>query len=176
MKFGILDFVPILEKPDLVSKSTQEATNHLEGIMVAEIDPEVSDTAAFCEKYQVLPVDCVNCVVVEAKRGDEVWYAACMIPANKRVDVNGIVRKHLGARKISFAPRDTAVSLTGMEFGAITPIGLPEEWPILVDTDAANLEHAIIGSGIRKSKLLVNGKTLSMIPKAEVLNLTKYYY
>jgi hypothetical protein len=55
-----------------------------------------------------------------ARRAEREWFAACLVLATTRADVNGIVRKHLGARKISFAPMDNAVSLTGMEYGGIT--------------------------------------------------------
>lgn len=115
----------------------------------------------------------MNCVIVEARRADKVWYASCMIQSTKRADINNIVRRQLDARKISFASMDKATSLTGMEYGAINPIGLPADWPILVDSDATMLEHAIIGSGIRKSKLLVSGKLLASLPNAKVLDLAK---
>jgi len=90
-----------------------------------------------------------------------------------RADVNGIVRKHLGARKISFAPMDSAVSLTGMEHGGITPVGLPEDWAILIDTNVIGRERVIIGSGIRGSKILAATDVLASLPNAEVLAITK---
>ena len=87
--------------------------------------------------------------------------------------VNGIVRKHLGARKISFAPMASAVSLTGMEYGGITPLGLPAVWPILVDLNVIDQERVIIGSGIRGSKLLAATEVLTSLSNAEVLAITK---
>lgn len=175
MLLGKLNFESIEANQVLVGKATLESIqkNKLDDVLVAEIDPALSDTEAFCAKYQVGPEIGVNCVIVEAKRADKVWYAACMIQSTKRADINNIVRCQLDARKISFASMDKATSLTGMEYGAINPIGLPEDWPILVDTDATNLEHAIIGSGVRKSKLLVNGKLLAALPNAQVLDLAK---
>ena len=175
MKLGNLNFEPVEQNLNLVGVPTQKAIAlaKLSGVLVAEIDPNVSDTAAFCEKYNVGLDVSVNCVILEARRGDKTWYAACMIPATVRADVNGIVRRALDAKKISFAPMDTAVSLTSMEYGAINPIGLPADWPILIDSGAAKLDHAIIGSGIRKSKLLVSGKLLASLPNAHVLSLVK---
>ncbi len=175
MKLGTLDFQPVESVLDLVSEPTKRGIvgNNLSGVVVAEIDQELSDTAVFCEKYQIAAENAVNCVIIEAKRADKVWYAACMIPATKKADVNGIVRKELDAKKVSFAPMGKATGLTGMEFGAINPIGLPADWPILVDINAANLNYAIIGSGIRKSKLLVTGKLLASLPNAKVLTLEK---
>lgn len=169
MRFGNLNFEPVSENKDLVSEPTIAAieTNNLQDIYVSKIDPSLSDTEAFCNEYQVKPEDSVNCVILQAKRGENVWYAACMIQATKRADVNGIVRKELDAKKISFAPMETATSMSGMEFGAINPIGLPEDWVILVDSDATKLEKAIIGSGIRESKLLVSGKFTSKLAKQQ---------
>ena len=103
------------------------------------IDPELADTAAFCARYGVALEDSANCVVIAGRRGGETRYAACVVLATTRADVNGVVRRRLDARKASFAPMDDAVALTGMEYGGITPIGLPADWPILVD--AAVLER-----------------------------------
>ncbi|HEY6646582.1 MAG TPA: YbaK/EbsC family protein, partial [Mycobacterium sp.] len=104
---------------------------------------------------------------------DREWFAACLVLATTRADVNGIVRKHLGARKISFAPMDSAVSVTGMEYGGITPVGLPADWPLLVDLNVMDQQHVIIGSGIRGSKLLAATEVLASLPNAEVLAITK---
>ncbi|MGZ6780930.1 MAG: YbaK/EbsC family protein, partial [Mycobacterium sp.] len=144
-----------------------------QGMWVAEIDPDLADTAAFCAHYDIGLDVSANCVVVEAKRADRVWHAACMVLATTRADVNGIVRKHVDARKISFAAMDTAVSLTGMEYGGITPVGLPDDWPVLVDQQVADQRRVIIGSGIRGSKLLVTSDVLAALPAAEVLSITR---
>lgn len=168
-----LAITPVLEHLNLVSEPTAAFLRNSprlgEACGVTEIDPAMSDTAAFCEKYQIGPEQCANCVVVKATRGDKVWYAACMVLGNARADVNGLARRHLGARKVSFAPMEEAVALTGMEYGGITPIGLPADWPILVDGAVAASGQVIIGSGIRKSKLIVSGKSLANLPGAVVL-------
>lgn len=171
MQLGKLNFEPVEDHLDLVSEPTK--SGKLDGVLVSEIDSSLSDTAAFCEQYGISMETAVNCVIVEAKRTDKVWHAAVLIQGTKRADINSIVRRELDARKISFAPMETAVKLTNMEYGAITPIGLPKDWPILVNISATELEHAIIGSGIRKSKLLVSGKYLASLPNAKVLALTK---
>ncbi|GAB2935991.1 YbaK/EbsC family protein [Nonomuraea fastidiosa] len=166
-----LQWVPATERLDLLAEPVARAVPELEGAEVAEIDPELADTAAFCERYGVGMDESANCVVVAAKRGGETRYAACMVLATMRVDVNGVVRRHLGARKASFAPMADAVELTGMEYGGITPVGLPEEWPILVDTRVAEHPRVVIGSGVRRSKLAVSGATLAGLKQAEVLTL-----
>lgn len=171
MNLGKLTFEPAADAAELVAEPVRA---HLrDGLWVSAIDPELADTAAFCEHYDIDLDVSANCVVVEAKRADRVWHAACMVLATTRADVNGVVRKHLGARKISFASMDTAVSLTGMEYGGITPVGLPADWPILVDQHVIDQERVVIGSGIRGSKLLASTAVLASLPGAEVLALTK---
>jgi prolyl-tRNA editing enzyme YbaK/EbsC (Cys-tRNA(Pro) deacylase) len=171
VNLGKLTFEPAADATELVAEPVRA---HLrDGLWVSAIDPELADTAAFCEHYDIGLDVSANCVVVEAKRADRVWHAACMVLATTRADVNGVVRKHLGARKISFASMDTAVSLTGMEYGGITPVGLPADWPILVDQHVIDQERVVIGSGIRGSKLLASTAVLASLPGAEVLALTK---
>ncbi|MEV1241588.1 YbaK/EbsC family protein [Nonomuraea sp. NPDC052129] len=166
-----LDWVPATDRTDLLAEPVALAVQGLAGVEVAEIDPELADTAAFCERYGVTLDESANCVVVAAKRGGETRYAACMVLATMRVDVNGVVRRHLDARKASFAPMAEAVELTGMEYGGITPLGLPADWPILVDTKVAEHDRVVIGSGVRRSKLAVSGAALAGLKGAEILPL-----
>ncbi|MFG1958868.1 YbaK/EbsC family protein [Nonomuraea sp. NPDC049028] len=166
-----LDWVPATDRTDLLADPVALAVQGLAGVEVAEIDPELADTAAFCERYGVTLDESANCVVVAAKRGGETRYAACMVLATMRVDVNGVVRRYLDARKASFAPMAEAVELTGMEYGGITPLGLPADWPILVDTKVAEHDRVVIGSGVRRSKLAVSGAALAGLKGAETLPL-----
>lgn len=154
-------------------KSFLDTKNLQDGIWVSGIDPDLADTAAFCEHYGIGMEMSANCVVVEAKRADKVWYAACLVLATTRADINGIVRRQLGARKVSFAPMDMAVSLTNMEYGGITPVGLPKDWTILIDENVIKKDQVIIGSGIRGSKLLISTKIIASLRGAEVLAITK---
>jgi prolyl-tRNA editing enzyme YbaK/EbsC (Cys-tRNA(Pro) deacylase) len=171
VELGKLSFVPASNAPELVAAPVRP---HLrDGLWVSAIDPNLADTAAFCDHYDICLDISANCVVVEARRADRTWYAACVVLATTRADVNGVVRKHLGARKISFASMDTAVDLTAMEYGGITPIGLPADWPLLVDESVIAQDRVIIGSGIRGSKLLVATGLLASLPSAEVLSITK---
>ncbi|MFF0745572.1 YbaK/EbsC family protein [Streptomyces sp. NPDC004111] len=139
-------------------------------VRYVETDPAVADTAAFVERYGSGLLDVsANCVIVAAKRGGETSLAACLVPSAARADVNGAVRRQLGARKVSFAPMDTAVGLTGMEYGGITPVGLPADWPVLVDASLLDLEQVLIGSGRRVGKLIVPGKAFAQLPGAVVV-------
>jgi prolyl-tRNA editing enzyme YbaK/EbsC (Cys-tRNA(Pro) deacylase) len=139
-------------------------------VLAAPIDPELADTAAFCAAYDVNMDDSANCVVIAGRRGDVTRYAACVVLATTRADVNGLVRKRLDARKASFAPMDDAVALTGMEFGGITPIGLPAPWPIFIDAAVLGRDVVVIGSGLRRSKLALPSAALADLHGAEVID------
>src|SRR5262245_44256825 len=134
---GTLQTTPALERTELLADpvaAALRAWSESAGVLVAEIDPTLADTAAFCEAYGVGLAESANCVVVSGKRDGEVRCAACVILATTRADVNGVIRRYLNVRKASFASMDDAVSETGMEYGGITPIGVPEGWPVLVDS------------------------------------------
>jgi prolyl-tRNA editing enzyme YbaK/EbsC (Cys-tRNA(Pro) deacylase) len=171
---GSLRTVPALHRPDLLAPPVAEALRTWKGradeVLVAEIDPDLADTAAFCEYYGVGLDVSANCVVVAARRGAETRMAACVVLATTRADVNGLVRRRLDARKASFAPMDVAVAETGMEYGGITPLGLPEEWPLLVDAAVAATPQVVVGSGVRRSKLVLPGAALAELPAAEVVD------
>jgi prolyl-tRNA editing enzyme YbaK/EbsC (Cys-tRNA(Pro) deacylase) len=175
MHIGRLTAVPALDRPDLLAAPVAAALAALDGkigvseVGVAEIDPAMADTAAFCEQYDVAPGESANCVVVAGRRDGQARLAACMVLATTRADVNGLVKRELDVRKASFAPMDQAVELTGMEFGGITPIGLPADWPVYVDAAVAAAPRVVIGSGIRRSKLTLPGAALASLPGAVVL-------
>ncbi|MFF7312231.1 YbaK/EbsC family protein [Streptomyces sp. NPDC008137] len=139
-------------------------------ILYVDTDPEWADTAVFVEHYgRDLLERSANCVVVAGKRAGETTFAACVVLSTTRVDVNGVVRRQLGARKASFASMDTATGETGMEYGGITPLGLPDGWPVLVDAAVVDLPYVLVGSGRRRGKLLVPGKAFAELPGAVVL-------
>lgn len=97
----------------------------------------------------------------------------CWCSRRCAADINGVVRRHLDVRKISFAPQEEAVQLTGMEFGGITPIGLPDDWPVLIDPAVVAAGTVVIGSGVRGSKLLVSSAQLLTLPRAQQLTLAQ---
>jgi prolyl-tRNA editing enzyme YbaK/EbsC (Cys-tRNA(Pro) deacylase) len=175
MHIGDLLAMPALDRPDLLAPPVAAALQELaaklsaDQIGVAEIDPEMADTAAFCERYRVAMTESANCVVVAGRREGQTRMAACVVLATTRADVNGLVKRELDVRKASFAAMATAVELTSMEFGGITPIGLPAEWPLFVDEAVAVSDRVIIGSGLRRSKLTLPGAAMASLPGAVVL-------
>ncbi|WP_460630352.1 YbaK/EbsC family protein [Intrasporangium mesophilum] len=168
---GNLTWVDASDRPDLVAPPVADALPLVPRARVAEIDETLADTAAFCAAYDVAPEASANCVVVEARRGETTTLAAVMILATDRADINRVVRRYLGARKISFADQAKAEALTGMQQGGITPVGLPDDWPILVDRGVAAAGDVVIGAGLRRAKLLLDGASLAELPNAEVLDL-----
>jgi prolyl-tRNA editing enzyme YbaK/EbsC (Cys-tRNA(Pro) deacylase) len=108
--------------------------------------------------------------VITGRRDGEPRYAACVVLATTRADVNGVARRELDVRKASFAATDEAVSATGMEYGGITPIGLPDGWRILVDGRVAAAARVVVGSGVRRSKLALPGSLLGRLPGASVID------
>jgi prolyl-tRNA editing enzyme YbaK/EbsC (Cys-tRNA(Pro) deacylase) len=169
-RLGSLTWVPAADHPELLGGPVAAALPTLSGeVWVAEIDDDLADTAAFTDAYAVPPEASANCVVVAARRAGQTTLAACVVLATTRADVNGVVRRHLGARKASFAPQDVAVAESGMAYGGITPVGLPDDWPVLVDDAVAAADWVVIGSGTRGSKLAVPGALLAALPAATVL-------
>jgi prolyl-tRNA editing enzyme YbaK/EbsC (Cys-tRNA(Pro) deacylase) len=168
---GTLKTEPARERPDLLAPAVLAALRIWPEpeVLVAPIDPTLADTAAFCEAYDVGLESSANCVVVAGKRGGETRYAACLVLATTRADVNGVARRRLDVRKASFAPMDAAVAETAMEYGGITPIGLPQSWPILIDARVTAVPYVIIGSGVRHSKIALPGPALARLPGAEVI-------
>ncbi|GAA2368238.1 YbaK/EbsC family protein [Dactylosporangium salmoneum] len=165
-----LDLSPALSKPELLAAPVVEALSKLpdaDAIQVAPIDPDLADTAAFCEAYDVTLEQSANCVIVVGKPAGV--YAACVVLATTRADVNGAVRRLLGTRKASFAPMDDAVGISGMQYGGITPIGLPSDWPVYVDSRVLAVSSAVIGSGIRGSKIVLPGTLIASLPGATVI-------
>ncbi len=171
--FDGLDSLPALVHLDLVAAPVATALAswaRTDEVAVVEINPDLADTAALTEAYS-LPLEAsVNCVLVAGSRGGEERIAACLVAADTRADVNTVVRKLLDVRKASFLPMDRAVAESGMEYGGITPIGLPADWRVLVDAAVLAVPAAMIGSGVRRSKIILPGSALGDLPGAEVVD------
>lgn len=167
-----LTWFPATERLDLLAPPVAAALQTLaaaDRVEVAAIDPDLADTEGFCAHYGQDLADSANCVVVAGKRAGEERFAACLVLATTRADVNGVVRRRLDVRKASFAPLDQTMEAAGMEYGGITPLGLPAGWPVLVDAAVAAHPRVVIGSGVRGSKLAVPGEVAAALPGAEIV-------
>lgn len=175
---GDLAWSPALERPELLAEPVLAALTAWADadprvaslVAVTEIDPDHAETATLNELHDLPPEASANCVLVVGKRGEDERTAACVVPASTFADVNKRVRKLLDVRKASFLPMDRAVADSGMEYGGITPVGLPEGYRVLVDSRFAQEgAMALMGSGVRRSKLLVPGPLLCAMPGVEVI-------
>jgi prolyl-tRNA editing enzyme YbaK/EbsC (Cys-tRNA(Pro) deacylase) len=131
-------------------------------------DPALADTAQFCAAYGFAPDESANTIVVVGKAEPRV-YAACIVLATHRLDVNRAVRDRLGTRKASFAGADETRELTGMEIGGVTPFGLPDRLPIWIDADVMTRARLVLGGGSRSWKVIATPALLEALPGAEVV-------
>ena len=172
MEIGGLTGAPALTRRELLAAPVAEALDrwpYAAQTYVVEIDPSLADTVALTTAYD-LPLEASgNCVVVGGRRDGVERIGACVVRADTRADVNSLVKRRLDVRKASFLAMEEAVGRTGMEYGGITPVGLPEEWRVLVDEELSTTSVVIIGSGVRRSKLLLPGRLLAELPRAEVV-------
>jgi prolyl-tRNA editing enzyme YbaK/EbsC (Cys-tRNA(Pro) deacylase) len=137
---------------------------------VLPCDPDLADTAAFCDHYGVPLERSANTILVAGKgRDGERTYVACVVLAHTRLDVNGAVRKRLGVRKASFASADETRELTGMLIGGVTAFALPTDLPLWVDARVLEPDWVVLGGGDRSTKLKLAPDLLTMAPGAEVL-------
>ena len=143
------------------------ATGH--GYEIVPCDPDLADTAAFCEAYGYGMDQSANAIVIVGKSDPRI-YVACLILATTRLDVNGVVRKRMGVKKASFASADETAEMTGMQIGGVTPYGLPAGLPIWIDARVMACEQVIVGGGSRDRKLLVPPTSLAALPSAEVVD------
>ena len=171
-RLGALSPRPAVDHPELLGDPVARALGAWEPaseVGVVEIDPELADTAAMTEAYDVPLTASANCVVVAGRRDGVERVAACVVRADTRADVNNLVKRRLDVRKASFLAMDRAVDDTGMEYGGITPLGLPDGWRLFVDASCLDIDVAVIGSGVRRSKLLLPGRRLGDLPGAETV-------
>lgn len=170
-----LDFRPVLQRLDLVAPPvanlfrTWQGRTPVDQIWVAEIDPASSGGSEFCHRYGFDDTEGANCVVIVGQRGATKTTAAVVTPVGRKSDFNGVVRRHLGARQVSLGPIELVLTETQMEYGSITPVGLPSSWPVLLDPAVANAPRIVIGSGLKRSKLSLPGAALRELPAAVVI-------
>lgn len=172
---GLLEFCPALDNSHLIPSTVYNAINDLawscdkNDFMVAEIDPQYAAGNDLCKKYQIDISKGANCLIVNGIRGKNRTYAACLVPVGYRYDMSGVVRKTMNVRQVSVAPLDFVLSQTKMEYGSITPIGIPRDWLLFIDPAVLRHNYIIVGGGFVKSKLLIPSSSLLDIPNATVL-------
>lgn len=167
-----LQFTPLIDNQHLVSERVFYLTKTLaehSKIQVAEINPEFADGLLLSREYDIPLQMELNCLIVEGIRQEQKRYAAIVLPYGKRVNTGSVVKQQLDAKKVSFAPLDYVLEATKMEFGSITPIGLPDDWLVLVDSQIVEQENIIIGSGLVKAKIMMPVELLLKMSNVIVL-------
>ena len=135
------------------------------------IDPDYADTAAFCEKYGYPLARSGNTIIVGSRKEPR-QFAACLVLAHTRLDVNHAVKSLMGVSRLSFATAEDTMALTGMMIGGVTVLALPPTLPIYVDEQVMALDWVILGSGSRSSKIKTSPETLRRLPNTHVAPLT----
>ncbi len=135
---------------------------------IMDIDPALADTAEFCAAYGISLERSANAILV-ASRKPEGHNAVCLVLATTRLDVNGVVRKKLGVRKVSFAPAGVTLDLTRQEIGGVTVFGLPEGLPVWVDSRVLEPNWVIIGAGSRSAKIKLDPSQLVGLTGFEIV-------
>ncbi|WP_454048933.1 YbaK/EbsC family protein [Cellulomonas sp. Marseille-Q8402] len=182
LTLGTLTWLRAVDHLDLLAEPTAAALSGwaavvpevADAVLVTEIDPDLADTAAMTEAYDLPLAVSANCVLVSGRRAGDERGAAAVVRATTRADVNNAVKRLLDVRKASFLPVERAVEESGMEYGGITPLGLPSGYRVLLDADVATADGAaggtvVIGSGLRRSKIALPGALLATAPGVEVV-------
>jgi len=160
-----LEFTEIEKNPGLLPDSVYAyIQKNRFNIQVAEINPAYAYGESLHQQYDVPYEMELNCLVVEGRRNEDVHYAAVVVPYGKKASMNAKVRTPLNAKKVSFADLDYVTEKTGMEYGSITPVGLPEDWMILLDSSVLNQESVIVGSGKANGKLMLPSVLFTKMP------------
>ena len=135
---------------------------------IMDCDPKLADTNLFCKKYGINLEDSVNAILVKTKTG-ELKFAACALLATTRLNINNIIRKKLGARKVSFANIEETNKLTGMDIGGVTPLTLPNYLPLWVDSKVMERSIIVLGGGNRSSKIKISPKIFNYTLNTEIV-------
>ena len=158
---------------DDIERRVRDTVTGIAGVEVIDCDPTLADTADFCAAYGYAMDDSANAIVVIGKASSAAVppvYAACLVLASSRLDVNRVVRKRLGTKKASFAPPEVTAELTGMTMGGVTPFALPADLPLWIDRRVMARERIVVGGGSRAAKVVGPPSMLLTIPTAEVVD------
>jgi len=135
---------------------------------IMDCNPELADTKIFCKEYNINPEDSVNAILVKTKTG-ELKYALCALLATTRLDINNLIKKKLNARKVSFADSEETTKITEMIIGGVTPLTLPNNLPLWIDSRIMLRDLIILGGGNRSSKIKISPTIFNFTPNAEII-------
>ena len=175
MQIGNLEFKPIIDNKELVPNCIYNFVNNWPNkeeqkeFLVTNIDPNYADGNKLCEEYNIDKSIGFNCLVVECKRNEIIKYCALIVPIGYKYNMGSVVRKYTNSRIVSVAPLEYVLDKTNMEYGSITPIGLPNDWLILVDPLIKEQKQIIIGGGLVKAKISLPTELFLKLPNVEIV-------
>ena len=135
---------------------------------IIDCESNLADTNIFCKKYDIDFEDAANTIMVKSKTG-ELKYAACVLLATTKLDTNKTIRKKLSTHKVSFANIEESEKLTSMQIGGVTPIKLPKNLPLWVDSRMKQRKIIVIGGGNRTSKIKISPNIFNHTPNTEIV-------
>tara|TARA_B110000263_G_scaffold226936_1_gene218928 strand:- start:1025 stop:1507 length:483 start_codon:yes stop_codon:yes gene_type:complete len=135
---------------------------------IMDCDPELADTKIFCKEYNINLEDSVNAILVKTKAG-ELKYALCALLATTKLDINNLIKKKLNARKVSFAGSEEAAKITEMSIGGVTPLTLPSNLPLWIDSKVMLRDFIILGGGNRSSKIKISPTIFKFTLNTEII-------
>ncbi len=133
-----------------------------------ECDPDLADTAAFCEHYEIPLERSANTIMLASKRPLGI-HGLFVVLATTRLDVNGVARRLMNARKVSFAPPQVTIDRTGMVMGGVTPFGAPDDLSVYVDAVVTHQPWVVVGGGTRDLKLRIDPRIFSSLPSCTIV-------
>ena len=175
MNIGDLEFKSIIDNKNLVPDCIYNFVNNWSDLeekkrfLVAEINPDYMDGNKLCEEYNIDKNFGFNCLIVECRRNETVKYCALVVPIGYKYNMGSVVRKYTNSRVVSVAPLEYVLEKTGMEYGSITPIGLPNDWIILVDPLIKLQKQIIIGGGFKNTKISLSTDLFLKIPNVYIV-------
>jgi prolyl-tRNA editing enzyme YbaK/EbsC (Cys-tRNA(Pro) deacylase) len=158
---------------DEIERRVRDTVAGIAGVDVIDCDPALADTADFCAAYGYELDDSANAIVVVGKASRQdvpPVYAACVVLASTRLDVNRVVRKRLGTKKASFASPEVTAEITGMAIGGVTPFALPAGLPLWIDARVMSRQRIVVGGGSRAAKVVGPPAMLLTVPGADVVD------
>jgi Ala-tRNA(Pro) deacylase len=87
-----------------------------------------------------------KCLVVMVKRGKERYYYLAVVPADRAVDLQAIM-KYANGDGVMLAPPDRAFNLTGCEMGTVLPFSFDERLKLIVDPSLKNVDEIVFNAG-----------------------------
>ena len=132
-------------------------------------DVPVFTVDAAAEQRGVIKEEMVKSILLRDRKGKHVM--AC-VTGDARLDPHA-VRSHLGEgwKRLRFATAEEIQQATGFLQGAVAPVGLPDDIPVLFDPGIAECEKVNISSGDPMAGLELETGDLFRVARADLAQI-----